>query len=131
MAPMPPNSPSRPVCAATKTDGSPCRAYARVGRPFCTMHDPEHAEAMRAARSAGGVSRSTPAPADPISLGTIADQLAALETTIDRVRAGQESLGVARLVLYGISLARPLVELGELEERLAALEAAMGGGNGS
>lgn len=117
----------RRLCTATRTDGTPCRPLARTGRPFCAAHDPEHAEAMRAIRSAGGQARSTPEPAEPIKLGTIAEQLQALETTIDRVRAGAESVGIARLVLYGISLARPLVELGELEERLAALEATMGG----
>lgn len=125
------NAADRPICAATRTDGQPCQAFARPGRPFCAAHDPEHAEAMRAIRSAGGQARSTPAPAEPIKLGTIAEQLQALETTIDRVRAGAESVGVARLVLYGISLARPLVELGDLEERLAALEAAMGGEDGT
>lgn len=118
----PPTPTSKQVCTATRADGAPCRAYARAGRPFCTMHDPEHAAAMRAARVAGGEARSKPAPAAPVKLGSIAEQLAALEETIDRVRRGEESVGVARLVLYGISLARPLVELGDFEKRIAALE---------
>lgn len=110
------------VCQAVKSDGTPCRAYARQGKAHCVMHDPEHAAAMRAARVAGGAAARKPAPAEPIKLATIAEQLSALEQTIDRVRAGKESVGVARLVLYGVSLARPLVELGELEERIRRLE---------
>lgn len=81
---------------------------------------------MAEARAAGGVARNKPAPADPVSLRTIDNQLATIEATIDRVRAGDEAVGVARLVLYGVSLARPLVELGELEERIRALEAKHG-----
>lgn len=119
-----PTPTSKQVCTATRGDGAPCRAYARQGRPFCAMHDPEHAEVMRAARVAGGEARTRPAPAPPIRLGTITEQIAAVEATIDRVRRGDEPVPVGRLVLYGISLARPLVELGELEQRIAALEEA-------
>lgn len=119
---MPPTPTSKVVCSATRADGQPCRAYARTGRQVCTMHDPEHRAAMDAARAAGGRAGGIPAPAEPIKLKTLDEQLAALEETIDRVRAGKEPLGVARLVLYGISLARPIIQLGEMEERLKALE---------
>jgi hypothetical protein len=119
---MTPTPTTAQVCAATKASGAPCRAYARAGRPFCAMHDPEHAEAMRVSRAAGGEATRRATPAPPIKLGTIAEQLTAIEETINRVRAAEEPLGVARLALYGISLARPLVELGELEERIKKLE---------
>lgn len=109
-------------CTALKSDGRPCRAHARVGAAFCYLHDPERRLEAQAARIAGGYARSKPAPAEPVSLRTIDDQIAAIEQTIDRVRAGDEGVNVARLVLYGISLARPLVELGEIEERIRALE---------
>lgn len=113
---------SKQACGALRRDGKPCKAYALAGRPFCLAHDPEAAEVAQAARVAGGQARQRPAPAEPVKLGSIAEQLAAIETTVDRVRAGKETLGVARLVLYAVSLARPLVELGELEERLRRLE---------
>lgn len=65
-------------------------------------------------------------PAAAVKLGTLDDQLAALEHAIDRVGAGDLSVVVARQMLYGISLARPIIQLGEMEERLKALEALNG-----
>lgn len=113
---------AKPTCTATKADGTACRAYAKPGGAFCFQHDPERAQAARAASVAGGIARNKPAPAEPIDLSTPELQRRAIEQTIDRVRAGQEPVGVARLVLYGISLARPIVELESIEARIAALE---------
>lgn len=110
-------------CAALKKDGTPCRALARSSSPYCIMHDPVSAQIVAAARVAGGKARSKPTPpAEPAALATIADQLRLIEQTVDRVRCGDESISIAKTVLYAVSLARPLVELGELEQRLAALE---------
>jgi hypothetical protein len=113
---------TKQVCQAERANGQPCRAYAMSGVQWCYLHSPERAQEAQEARVAGGYARNKPAPAEPVSLRTIDDQIAAIEQTIDRVRAGNEGVNVARLVLYGISLARPLVELGEIEERIRALE---------
>src|SRR5215207_8786990 len=113
------NTPHRTseVCEATRKDGQRCHSRAGYNARYCFVHDPDRAALALAARSAGGQARSRPAPAEPISLRTVDDQIAAIEQTIDRVRAGQEPVSVARLALYGVSLARPLVELGEIEAR--------------
>jgi hypothetical protein len=109
-------------CQASRKDGQPCRSPAGYSSDYCYMHDPQRAQEAQEARSAGGKARHLVAPAEPIALRTVDAQIVAIEQTVDRVRAGQEPVNVARLVLYGISLARPLVELGEIEQRLAALE---------
>lgn len=113
---------STTVCKAITKAGAPCRAPASYSGEYCIAHDPDHQAEAAAARSAGGRNRAKPEPAEPIALRTISDQIAAIEETIDRVRRGAEPVNVARLVLYGISLARPLVELEEIEKRLEALE---------
>lgn len=110
------------VCKALRRDGQQCRAKTGYNAEYCFVHDPDRQQAATEARSAGGKNRFKPAPAEPINLRTIDAQLTAIESTIDRVRAHQEPVNVARLALYGISLARPLIELAELEERIKALE---------
>lgn len=118
---------TKQTCKALRTDGAPCRALAgKEDTDYCFMHSPARAQQATEARAAGGVARNKPAPAPPIGLRSIDAQLEAIEQTIDRVRGGKEHATIARLVLYGVSLARPLVELGALEERIKALESASG-----
>jgi hypothetical protein len=45
---------NKPICTHHKPDGTPCRARAIPGRPFCFVHDPEQAEAQAAGRRKGG-----------------------------------------------------------------------------
>lgn len=121
---------SATICKATRRDGQPCRAPAGYNSEYCFMHSPERAQEAQEARRAGGRNQAKPTPAEPANLRTIDDQIGAIEETIDRVRRGDEPVNVARLVLYGISLARPLVELGEIEARLQALEEGRVAGSG-
>lgn len=122
-----PTPTTKQVCSALKADGKPCRAYAVQDSQYCHFHAPERSGEATAARKAGGKARSKPSPAEPIDLSTPELQRRAIETTIDRVRSGDETSNVARLVLYGISLARPIVEAEEIVKRLDALEQAARG----
>lgn len=124
--PPTPASEQAPRCQASRADGVPCRAGVRPGASFCFQHDPARQAQAQAARAAGGKARSTPAPAAPIDLTTPESCIAALQETVDRVRRGDEPLGVARLVVYSISVARAIVQ-SDLEERLGRLEAAIRG----
>lgn len=45
-------------CTAQSADGSPCKAYAQAGKPYCFGHDPEQAEAVAEARRKGGETRA-------------------------------------------------------------------------
>jgi len=53
-------------CCFTKKDGSLCSANAQVGKTVCVFHDPEKEDQERVARRAGGLSRSSVVPTDPI-----------------------------------------------------------------
>lgn len=45
---------NKPICSHHKADGTPCRAPALAGRPFCYFHDPQHAAVLAAGRRKGG-----------------------------------------------------------------------------
>src|SRR5712691_1984486 len=45
---------SAPCCTHTKPNGDPCAARRLPASDFCLFHDPDHAEALAAARSKGG-----------------------------------------------------------------------------
>jgi len=97
---------------------------------FCFWHSPEHAEEAAKARSLGGQRRrreSTLAGAyDVGSLDNVAGIRRVLEiVTFDAL--GMESTSVARgrLLIAAAQAATKLLEVGELEERLTAVEAAL------
>ncbi|NJN17391.1 MAG: hypothetical protein HC822_14525 [Oscillochloris sp.] len=121
-APAPQDAPAEVEPEPAEMVKGPPRNPDRRRAYFALLGKARNANSPAQRRYLQSQARAKPAPSAPIDLGTIQAQLIALEETINRVRAGDEPVGVARLVLYGISLARPLVELGDLEKRIAALE---------
>jgi hypothetical protein len=117
-------------CKASNSRGEPCRADPMRESDYCVFHDPEHAETVQEARRAGGQRRKreatlgtafdfeglTSVPAIRRLIEVAAFDALSLESTIARVRA----LG------YLAQVASTLLEKGELEERLEAIEAALG-----
>ena len=117
---------TRQTCVALNAAGNPCRAGVKPGALYCFQHDPERCLEVTAARAKGGKqAHSKPKPAPPIDLSTPEQQRLAIQDTIDRVRRGDESLNIGRFVVYAVSLARPILELEDLAERIAALETQM------
>ncbi len=101
-----------------------------LDRPYCFSHDPERAADAAEARRMGGLRRrreGTVAVAyDLLGLDTVPGIRRILEIVIaDGI--GLEN-GVARLrtLISAAAAATGLLKVGELEERLAALEAAVG-----
>jgi hypothetical protein len=116
------------TCAHTRTDGTRCRATARRGRTVCLFHDPELAAQRAEGRKRGGVVRSAkaatlPADAGDLPLRTVADVVDALTATFNQVRTGRLDARVGNClgVLAGVIL--KALEGGEVERRLAELEA--------
>lgn len=114
-------------CTATTADGKPCGAPALHGRPFCYAHDPDRAAERADARRRGGYNRRTPKATGPdgypTRLRSVGDVQALLEATL-RDTVAQENSGARTQALVRLSLgALKVLELGDLEERLAALEA--------
>jgi hypothetical protein len=118
----------RSACAASRSDGAPCGAFA-LASGFCAVHDPDRRELAREARAKGARRANR--------LRSIRGKRAKLDTAVGLVRftsgvihdalEGELDKDLARVVLYGVSIQRQLVETGELEKRLAALEAAVPG----
>ena len=116
-------------CAYAKEDGQPCRMAPLHDRPYCFSHDPERAAEAAEARRLGGLRRkkeSTIAVAyDLPGLDTVAGIRRVLEIVVaDSV--GQEH-GIARLrvLIAAAGAATNLLKVGELEDRLAHVEAAV------
>jgi hypothetical protein len=119
---------ARRACNAQRSDGLPCRAPPLLGSDFCAVHDPANAEAMAEARKLGGVRRKrevTLAGAyDFEGLDTV-QQLRRLLLVAAFDMLGQENTPARARTIVAIVLAgAKLLEVGEFEERLEALEAA-------
>ena len=117
-------------CAYAKTDGEPCAMAPLRDRPYCFAHDPERAADAAEARRLGGLRRRKE--------GTIAvaydlpglDSVEGIRRLLEIVSTdglGMEN-GVPRLraLISTAVAATNLLKVGEFEERLAALEAAVG-----
>ena len=114
----------RPRCEERTKRGTRCAAFALPGERYCWSHHPERQGEVREARSKGA---------------TVKNQLVAIEGKRKRLDSAealtrftadvvQDVLGgavtpdVGRCVLYGTSVLRSLIETGDIERRLAALE---------
>ena len=116
-------------CAGTRPDGRGCRSYPLRGERFCLWHSPDHEEEAKEARRLGGMRRrreKTVAGAyDLNGLATIEDlrrlvEIAALDTL------GLENSIPRSRTLVSVALAgAKLIEVGEIEARLATVEAAL------
>ena len=119
-------------CAYAKADGQPCQMAPLHDRPYCFSHDPERAEEAAEARRLGGLRRRKE--------GTIAvaydlpglNSVAGIRRLLDIVVTDGVGLenGIARLrvLISTAAAATNLLKVGEFEERLTALEAAVENG---
>jgi hypothetical protein len=123
----------KPLCKATKNDGSHCRAPALPGRDHCFVHDqsPDMAAKRREGRRAGARTRNTP-PAtlssevvDRLPLRTAADIVAALEVVFRATLTGALDPRAANAATYVAATSLRAIEGGELEKRLDELESAL------
>ncbi|MCZ7661875.1 MAG: hypothetical protein M5U22_02490 [Thermoleophilia bacterium] len=109
--------------------GEPCRATALRDEPFCFFHSPTHQEEAAAARKLGGQRRrkeQTVAGAfDFAGLSTVADIRRLVEIAAFDVLSLESSLSRARTLAYLAQTAVKLLQAGEMEERLLALEEAV------
>lgn len=120
------------TCAFELADGRRCRATPLRDGPACFWHAPEREEEAAEARRLGGLRRrreKTVAGAyDFAGLGTIESIRRILEiATIDALGL-ENSIVRARVLISAALAAAKLLETGELEARLEALETAFGAG---
>lgn len=110
-------------------DGRRCGAPALRGEDFCLFHSPSHEEEAAEARRLGGLRRrkeKTLAGAYEFEgLGSVADIQRLLEIAVLDTLALENSVARSRTLAYLSQTALKCLEVGELEERLGLLEAAV------
>jgi hypothetical protein len=96
---------------------------------FCWAHDPEQARERAEARRKGGKGRKTPGggrtDVPPQSLRSVEEIQLLLEETVRETLMQENSAARSRAVAVLVGHALKCLEVGEHEERLAALEAAL------
>jgi hypothetical protein len=118
------------TCKARNDKGDACRAAPLRDGDYCVFHDPEHAEVIQEARRAGGQRRKKEAAVatayDFEGLTSIVDIRRLIEVAAVDALGLDNNLGRVRALGYLAQVATTLLEKGEMEERMAAVEAALG-----
>ena len=113
-------------CAGIQRDGRQCGAHPIRGEAYCLWHSPDHEEEAKEARRLGGLRRKrekTVAGAYEVNgLATVEDIRRLLEiATLDALGL-DNSLARARVLITAAGAAAKLLEVGELQARVQALE---------
>lgn len=118
------------TCREIRSNGEPCRAAPLRESNFCLWHDPEQADVVAEARRLGGVRRkreTTLAGAYEIEgLGSVAEIRRIVEIAVLDALSLDNSVARGRLLVACALAGAKLLEVGELEQRLADVEATLG-----
>ena len=114
-------------CVSKNRRGLPCRAPVLEGCDRCYWHHPGKAAERKAAQSRGGRARHGrrmgAGTSGPVEIKNVADVIRVLTMAINDARDLETSVQRARTLGYLAGVALRAVEVGGLEERVAALEA--------
>jgi hypothetical protein len=117
------------ACSFRKDDGEPCRAPPLRDSEFCIMHSPDHAEEVAEARRLGGLRRrreKTVAGAYEFEgLRSVEQIRRLLEIGVLDTLGLENSIARSRALAYMAQVSVRLLEVGELEERVQALESVL------
>ena len=117
-------------CSFRKATGEQCRNGAMEDDAQCFWHSPAHAEEAAAARKLGGQRRRrehTVAGAYEVEGVTTIPQLQRImEVVIFEGLALENSPGRGRLLIAAVLASAKLIEVEDHEDRLRAIEAALG-----
>ena len=120
----------RRTCSALRHDGGPCGAPPGRENGLCRVHDPALAETVAEARRLGGHNRKREVLLTVVhdfeGLDCVADIKRLLEIAVTDCLATDRGLNRARTLAYLAQTATKLLQVGEHEERLAAIESAIG-----
>jgi hypothetical protein len=121
----------RSTCSFRKPDGQRCRAAPLTDQEYCFWHSPEHAEEVSEARRLGGFRKRREAAVigayDLEGLETVAGLRRLLEIAVVDTLGLDNSVSRSRTLTYQVMVAAKLLETGEMEQRIALLEAAVNG----
>jgi len=121
---------ARRRCAQELADGRPCQAPPGRDSTFCFWHDPGKAEDLANAQRLGGArlkrERTIAAACDLAGLGSVQSIRRLLEIASIGALGLENSIVRSRTLISAAMAAAKLLETGELEERIATLELAIG-----
>lgn len=113
-------------CKAKTTNGQPCRSQAIKDSHYCFIHDPNQGAKRAQARKKGGQRRRVPHYGDesiiPHEVKTLEDANKILAYTLAEVVPMENSIARARVLLALYDSFIKSFEIGELEQRIQALE---------
>jgi len=116
-------------CKAHTTNGQPCQAQALTDSRYCFVHDPTQGAARAKARKRGGERRRVPHMGNPeiipTQVRTIDDVLKVLDYALAESMPLENSIQRGRLLVAIAGAFIEAIKTGELESRLAAIEAAL------
>ena len=114
------------TCIVIKSNGEPCGGYAVRGSNFCFTHDPASAQARTEAHRKGGqrnrVKHSGPLDQIPVKPRSPDDVLQILDYTLLELLNLENSIQRGRLLVSIASVYLHVMQVGELEQRLANME---------
>src|SRR5262245_7188239 len=115
-------------CQARNRHGQPCGAFALADSDYCFSHDPSVRQQRQQARSQGGKARhrkhlswSDEDHRPSIHIQSVTDVLALLERALLHEVTLENSHNRNRTIGYLCQVALKALEVGALEERVAAL----------
>ncbi len=118
------------TCKFVKNAGESCRAAPLQDGDLCLWHDPEHADEVAEARRLGGLRRrkekAVSGAYDIEGLGTVDQIRRLLEIAVLDTLGLENSIARSRTIAYLAQVALKVMEVGDFQERLQALEAALG-----
>jgi hypothetical protein len=113
-------------CKAKTQNGQPCQAQAIKDSKYCFIHDPAQGAARAKARKRGGERHRTPHGGDASTIlsdvKTLEDAKKILIYTLAEIMPMENSLQRARVLIALFDSFVRALEIGELEERITALE---------
>jgi hypothetical protein len=116
-------------CQTKTQSGLACRSQAIKGSQFCFIHDPTQGAARALARKRGGQRQRVPHAGNseniPASVRTIEDVLKILDYALAESLPLENSIQRGRLIVAIAGAFVEAIKTGELEQRLAAIEAAL------
>jgi len=114
------------ACKALREDGGRCQAPPLLDGDLCLMHSPEHAEEMAEARRLGGLRRrrekAVSGAYDFEGLADVGQVQRLLEIAVSDTLSLENSVARSRTLAYLAQVALKALEVGELAERIDALE---------
>ena len=119
------------ACVGELPDGRRCRSWPIRGEPYCLWHSPDREEEAAEARRLGGLRRrrekTLSGAYDFAGLESVRSIRRILEiATIDTLGL-ENSIVRSRTLISAALAAAKLLETGDLEDRIAGLEAAISG----